>query len=61
MGMNMQALGMAAAMAPALSKAVDETTADVEAGKFADVQAAMLAFTQKMQAAMGLAPKPSGG
>lgn len=61
MGMNMQALGMAAAMAPALSKAVDEVTADIESGKLTSAEAAMAAFQQKAAAAMGLSPKPGGG
>jgi hypothetical protein len=63
MGASPQQMAMAGAMAPALGKAVDEVTADVNSGKIPTAQAAQMALMGKLMKAGGGMPggKPGGG
>lgn len=62
MGGDPQQVAMVGLMVPALSRAVDEMTADVNAGKFSSFEQAMQAFMTKMAgAAQGGLPRPGGG
>lgn len=58
MGVPLDQLVAMAAMAPAMGQALDEVTADIEAGKYPNAQAAMMALGQKL---MGTMAPPGGG
>src|SRR5690606_1640645 len=58
MGVPLARLVAMAAMAPAMGRALDEGTADSEAGKDPTAQAAMMALGQKL---MGTMAPPGGG
>lgn len=54
-------IGMAAKALPAMGKAMDDTTAEVNAGTHASADAAAQAFMQKIMAAMQQMMPPGGG
>lgn len=58
MGVPAEEIGMVAAMVGPMGKAMDEVTAEINGGKHATMEAAMMSFGQKVAGAMGL---PGGG
>jgi len=63
-GTTPEQMAMMSQMVPAIGKAVDELTADVNAGKVPSAQAVMAALMGKLSRAAqppGSAPKPPGG